>query len=99
MKCPVCGSGARDIASNDPASLSIRCLVDGDYDLDAEGAHALGPLSPSERQGILSAAIRAKQPGHRPRITLATVIGVRRASEPAGEDVAASLAPLNLERS
>ena len=69
--CPICGSLARDITSADFDGQSIRCPVDGDFDISSACAPILEELDGVERQHVLSRAIRAKI-GRRPCITAAS---------------------------
>jgi hypothetical protein len=89
MRCPVCDSSAKDITSNGFLGLSIRCLVDGDYDIDEECRVALIDLVPSDRHRVLSAAIRAGQPGFRPHITMMAMAVMGSATGRINEGVAA----------
>src|SRR6476620_6855611 len=69
--CPICGSLARDITSADFDGQSIRCPVDGDFDISSACAPILEELDGAERQHVLSRAIKARN-GRRPSITAAS---------------------------
>ncbi|BCP53521.1 hypothetical protein K32_21380 [Kaistia sp. 32K] len=77
MRCPVCDSRAKDITPSGYRGLSVRCIVDGDYDIDRQCHEALLSLDPSGRHTVLNAAILTVAPGSRPRITAATFVRCR----------------------
>jgi hypothetical protein len=70
MKCPICGGKAKDITSADFNGVSVRCLVDGDFDVAPGYVLKLQELSADKRQYALNAAIRAARPGKRPMLPL-----------------------------
>ncbi len=69
MKCPICGSPAADITAADFDGVSVRCLVDGDYDIAAGCLPQLETLALSDRQRALNKAVRLAVPGSRPYIS------------------------------
>jgi hypothetical protein len=69
MQCPVCGGVAIRLPKAERAEKSVRCPVDGDFDL-AMGCRAiLEKLEPEQRQRVLDRAIKAAGLNERPIIT------------------------------
>lgn len=50
MKCRVCGSVARDIIADGYNGLSVRCLIDGAYDISNGCQQAVRALKDADRQ-------------------------------------------------
>jgi hypothetical protein len=70
MKCPICGGNARDIAKSGFEGMSVRCAVDGDFDIAPGSALKLQEIPPAKRHYALNDAIIATRFGERPRIDL-----------------------------
>ena len=66
MKCPICAGPARDITTAGFDGISVRCPVDGDFDVKTGFALKLQELSPAKRHYLLNDAILAARPGSRP---------------------------------
>jgi len=73
MQCPICGGMAKDITRPGFDGISIRCPVDGDFDVASGYGLKLMELSPVKRQYVLNSAIVAAPPNTRPCITKASV--------------------------
>lgn len=95
MRCPICGSGAKDTTSGGSGYVSIRCLVDGDFQIDAECQGALFDLAESDRHLVLNAAILKGVSGAAPRITVLEIARIRCARRTCRPD---AVEPLVMDR-
>ena len=69
MRCPVCGAVATSLPKSERAAKSVRCPVDGDFDLAMGCRASLEKLKPEERERVLDRAIKATGLDGRPIIT------------------------------
>lgn len=69
MKCPVCGGDARIIASSENESVTVRCSIDGDFEIAKEHLDTLSKLNMGARHLVLNAAILLSAPGRLPHIS------------------------------
>ena len=73
MRCPVCGTSAQDITAENFDKLSIRCSIDGDFDVAGDCIERLKSLDAGRRQIVLNKAIRlSRGRGVRPAINAHT---------------------------
>ena len=68
MACPVCGGGAKIIASSEDGIVTVRCPIDGDFEVAEAHLEKLSNLNMGARHLILNAAILLSTPGRPPRI-------------------------------
>jgi hypothetical protein len=69
MLCPICGSPAKGIFARDFSGESIRCPVDGDFDIMRGVRAKLAALDTGQRELVLSRAIIEKNGRPRPCVT------------------------------
>jgi hypothetical protein len=86
MRCPICGSSAKDITPRESGYASIRCLVDGDFEIDAGCQRELFELTESDRHRVFHGAILSGLAGSRPRITMAAIVGIQATSRECRRD-------------
>ena len=68
MKCPICGGDAKIISSPDDECVTVRCEIDGDFEIANEHLDTLSKLNMGARHLVLNAAILLSTPGALPRI-------------------------------
>jgi len=66
--CPICGAPARLNASTCPKFLSVRCLTDGDFEIEADCLDRFRALDLASRHRVLNLAIKSCDPDAAPCI-------------------------------
>jgi hypothetical protein len=77
MKCPICGTAAKDITADGDKGVSFRCPVDGDCDIADGCQKALRAPENGDRHRVLNKSIISAWPGSRACISTTTITNVK----------------------